>query len=398
MKKQHVAIEISHSFIKILIGSVNNGQVVVHYVKKVPANHLLENGIVKDKMTLSALLSKLNPIVDEDYHINQLLDDVVILLPPYGLEIFHTSQNVPVISAEKTIGNLDIMNIYSIVRNMKLPVDNDFVNIIIDSYKLDNGNRYVGAPIGKQSSSISFEVNVYTLPKKIAYDYSSAVIASGIKISSPVVSSFAASEFLKTDPNIGENFFLIDIGSSSTSVSFLANKTLLATRSFSWGGENITTRMMEFFNINEKEAEKIKILYGYDERKMEFSFPIITKDFEEGKKEYFREDVNNLIANELDKFITLLAATIEQLSAIYKIPSEMNIPFVISGGGSKLNGLINYLKGKLNKEDISQYTPKVIGARDPSLLSLLGSIMVKEKYLDNLDNTHTSANLVTRDE
>ena len=92
MKNSINVIEISHRFIKLVVGDFINDKVSVRYAKKIPISGLLENGGAIDKENLIAAISKLNPINDESFHMNRLIDEAVLVLPPYGLEIYNTSQ------------------------------------------------------------------------------------------------------------------------------------------------------------------------------------------------------------------------------------------------------------------------------------------------------------------
>ena len=47
--KNTIVLEISHKFIKLAMGYVKDDQVFVNFVKKVPINDLIENGMIKEK-------------------------------------------------------------------------------------------------------------------------------------------------------------------------------------------------------------------------------------------------------------------------------------------------------------------------------------------------------------
>ncbi|MCR4911904.1 MAG: pilus assembly protein PilM [Bacilli bacterium] len=396
MKSRITVIELSNRFVKVMIGSVDKNQVIVHYVKKIPTRHVLENGSIVDRENLLATLAKINPINDEQYNIHELIDDAVIILPPYGLEIYGTTQITSVISKERVIGNQDIINIYSIISNKKLPVDNDLIDTIPEIYRIDSGERYAVAPIGKISRAISVQAKVHTLPKRINAEYSGVISSAGINISHKVVSTFAISELFATYVDLPSDYFLIDIGAYSTSVSLISGSKLLASRSFAWGGDNITERIIECFNINEKEAEHLKELYGLDTRKMNFLYPITTSP--DGEKKRYAEDLNQIISESLDKFVGLANVSIEQLAVAYKVDTFRNLPFILTGGGSKLHGLLGYLKNKLNKEDIRIVAPRTIGARDPSLCACLGAILVHKNHPGVVEDINTATTTVSRED
>lgn len=398
MKNNVIALEISHKYIKVVFGTNENGQVLVNFVKKVPLDHFLENGVIKEKALLVKELQKVNPVIDDDYHFNELINNVILVLPPYGLEVYQTKQITSVISPEKVIGELDIRNIYSIIRNKRLPVDNELIDIVPEAFIIENGNAYARAPIGKISSSITAFTKVHTLPKRINQEYSEVLRNANIQVNRRMVSTFAASELLSTYQDVPDSYFLVDIGAASTSVSLIGKKQLFASRSFSWGGDSITDRIISKFNISELEAEKIKILYGFDKREMKFDYSVCTVDTDEGKVKHYVEELNELIERDLDEFLRLLTNAIEQLAQSYNVVEYQSMPILLIGGGSKLKGLVPYLLSKEVFSNIKAITPKTIGARDPSLFALLGAIYVDYKYPNTSGDEKKPAVAVSREE
>lgn len=397
MKESICALEISHRFIKIVFGYVQDNQVVVTFSKKVPLNHAVESGAIKDHAAIVKELSKNNPVMDEVLHFSHLLDDAVLVLPPYGLEIYETTQYTSVISPEKVVGELDIKNIYNIIRNKKLPIDNELIDIIPDSFMLDNGNRYALPPIGKESSAITVHAKVHTLPKRINEEHSSCLVNSNIKVGRRVVAPFAVSELLSTYSDVPATYFLVDMGASSTTISLVDNHQIFATRSFSWGGDNITNSIVTSFNISEDEAEKIKILYGLDKREMRFDYPVAKVATPLGEEACTVKALNQIIEKELSGFINMFNLGKEQLVNAYNIDDSDNMPVIFIGGASQLKGLKGFFDENLKNKNYKFLKNKSIGARDPSLTSLLGAILVNKKYPVK-KNENSSQVKVTRDE
>lgn len=398
MKNNTIALEISHKYIKVAFGYVQDGQVFINFVKKAPINHFLENGIIKEKNALVKDLMRMNPIVDQEYQFDELINNVTFVLPPYGLEVYQTKQITSVISPEKVIGELDIKNIYSIIRNKRLPVDNELIDIVPEAFVIDNGNMYAHAPIGKTSSAITAFTKVLTLPKRINQEYSEVVKNANIQINRKVVSTFAASELIASYPDTPDNFFLVDIGAASTSVSLVGNKQLFATRSFSWGGDNITDHLVSKFNISETEAEKIKVLYGLDKRVIKFDYSVCSVETEEGVTKHYVGELNSVIEEELDELIRNMTNAIEQLAQAYNVIEYANMPIILIGGGSKLKGIVPYILSKENFQNVKTLSPTTIGARDPSLFALLGAIYSDNKYPNASDEEKKQSSPVSREE
>ena len=397
MKDSICALEISHKYLKIVFGYAQDNQVMVTFVKKIPLSHALESGAIKDRAAIVKELSKNNPIMDESLHFQHLIDNALLVLPPYGLEIYETTQFTSVISPEKIVGELDIKNIYNIIRNKKLPVDNELIDIIPDSFMLDNGNRYALPPVGKESSAITVHAKVHTLPKRINEEHTSCLVDSNIKVNRRVVSPFAVSELLATYPDVPATYFLVDMGASSTTISLVDNHQIFATRSFSWGGDNITNSIVTSFNISEEEAEKIKILYGLDKREMKFDYPVAKVSTPLGDVNCTISQLNQIIEKELFSFVNMFTLGLEQLVNAYNIDEASSIPVVFIGGASQLKGLKEFLSSRLENKNCKFLKNRTIGARDPSLTSLLGAILVNKKYPVNRSENAAQVK-VTRDE
>ena len=398
MKENVFAIEISHKYIKVVNGFVNKNCVFVNYAKKIPISHLLENGMIIDRELLIKELNKIRSINDQQLHFSATINDAILVLPPYGLEAYRTNQFTSVISPEKIIEETDVKNLYSIIRNKKLPVNNDLIEIIPEYFQIESGKKYALPPIGTLSSSIVGFVKVHSLPSKINLAFSDALNSSGIDIYRKTVSSFATAELLSTYEDVPEHCFLIDVGGESTTVSLVSKKQLIATRSFSFGGDNITNAIVQSFNINFNEAEKIKILYGLDKREMKFEYPVVSKSSEEGIVTHDVKELNRIIESSLDDFYKSLNIVIEQLALAYNVQEYSKLPVVLVGGGSKLKGLLNYLKDKTGNPNINSVSPKTLGARDPSMFSVLGAIYINAKYPNLGDEANRQIVSVTREE
>ena len=194
------------------------------------------------------------------------ISEALLCLPPFGLEIFETKQVTTVISDQYKIGNLDIKNIYSLIKNGALPLENQLIDVAPQRYILDQGRSFLKPPLNETSNTLTVIAKVHTLPKRISGEFKAAMTAGGLSIKRSVVAPFAACELLSTYEDMPNDYILVDIGSNITTVSLVGDKELFASRFFEWGGDRITERIVESFNINEADAEKYKITYGIDKR------------------------------------------------------------------------------------------------------------------------------------
>ena len=397
MEKYVAAIEFGSKKIKLVVGYELDGKVYVLYALTKPYGHIVEAGAITDQQKVAQAISNVRQFSDPSAKLKVSISEALLSLPPFGLEIFETKQVTTVISDEGKIGNLDIRNIYSLIKNGALPLDNQLIDVAPQRYILDQGRSFLKPPLNESSSTLTVLAKVHTLPKRISGELKAAMAAGGLSIKRSVVAPFAACELLATYEDVPADYLLVDIGSNITTVSLVGEKELYASRFFEWGGDRITERIVESFNINEADAEKYKITYGIDKREMNFKAPIcITDDGQGNEIKHYADELNTIIKNELDIFVKQLNGAIDDLLKPYD-GSSKGLPMILIGGGSRLNGLIEYVEPKVQSEYVKAVAPRSLGARNPTFTNCLGMIIANSKYPNVYDETHPRVGQLTRD-
>lgn len=397
MDKPVAAIEFSSKSLKLVVGYELDGKIYVLYALNKPYGHVVEAGNILDKNAIISSLNSIKQFADPSAKLKVSISEALLALPPYGLEIFQTKQVTTVISEEFKIGTLDIRNIYALIRNGANPLNNELIDVAPERYILDQGRVFANPPIGESSNTLTVDVKVHTLPKRISGSYQQALIESGINLKRATIAPFAACELLGTYEEVPNSYVLVDIGSNIVTVSLIGEKALYASRFFEWGGDHITDRIVEKFNINEADAEKIKHMYGLDKREMNFKAPVCSTDDGSGNEvKHYSDELTAIIKGELDIFTKELNSALDNLLDGYD-KNYKALPMVLVGGGSQLNGLVEYLEPKVPSEKVIVVTPKTLGARNPTYLNCLGMILVNSKYPSIYDEMHPRITPVTRD-
>jgi len=129
---------------------------------------------------------------------------------------------------------------------------------------------------------------------------------------------------LNYDPEPGQIVALLNIGASTTNINILNGNRSVFTRDASFGGNQYTSLLQKELGLNFDQAEQVKrgrpLPEGVEPREIE---PIL-------------DTVSDILSLEIQKTMDFYRATVEDgESAVQKI--------LISGGGSKLNGLVEFL-------------------------------------------------------
>lgn len=397
MEKPVAAIEFGSKKLKLVIGYEVDGQVYVVYSLTKPYGHVLELGNFNDPEKVTQAVRDIKNFSDPSAKLNLNINEAVLSLPPFGLDVYQTRQVTTVISEESKISNLEIKNIYALIRNGSNSLRNELIDIIPEYYVLDQGRTFVRPPLGESSSTLTVSAKVHTLPSHISHNFQSALGSGNMLVKKAIVAPFAASQILATYQNVPNDYLLVDIGSNVTTVSLIGGQQLFASRFFEWGGDRITEKIIERFNINENEAEKIKITYGLCYRQMNFKAPVCHTQDEDGNiVKHYEDELNVLIKGELDNFVKQLNSAISSLLESYD-PSYRSLPMILIGGGAALNGLVEYLTPKVQSDTVTHIAPRSLGARDGTFFNCLGMILACNRYPNVYDETHPKMGPLTRE-
>ena len=397
MEKPIAAIELGSKKLKLVVGYEIDGKVYVLYTLVKPYGHAIEGGNFVDGNRVSQTIASVREFTDPAAKLKLNISDVILCIPPYGLGVYQTRQVTTVVTEDSKISNLDIKNIYALIRNSAYPLnDKALVDVIPESFALDQGRTFSRPPMGESSSTLTVTAKVQTLPKQLVDDYQTVLSNGGMVSRRNVIASLAATELISSYEGLPNSYILVDIGSNTTTVSFVGNNALYGSTFFNWGGDNITEKIIESFNINEADAEKYKIMYGIDNREMNFKAPICVTDDGTGVEVHHTNDeLNAIIKGELDIFVNYLNNAVNEVVSAHD-KSYRSFPMLLIGGGAELNGLVSYITPKVLSETVNIVTPKTLGARNPTFFNCLGMLLTHAKYLNLNDEAHPKVGQVTR--
>ncbi len=129
---------------------------------------------------------------------------------------------------------------------------------------------------------------------------------------------------LNYDPQPNEVVALLNIGASTTNINILNGNRSVFTRDATFGGNQYTSLLQKELGVTFEHAEQVK-------RGMPLPEPIEDRDIKP-----ILETVSDILALEIQKTMDFYRATVEDGGvAVEKI--------LVSGGGSKLAGLIDFL-------------------------------------------------------
>ena len=98
MNKSTAILELTSSSVKLVIGYELNGHLNIIYTLVKPLRQVIDNGRLFDIPLLQETLEGLYKITDVSARLNIKVGEVILILPPFGLDVFTAKRNTPTIA------------------------------------------------------------------------------------------------------------------------------------------------------------------------------------------------------------------------------------------------------------------------------------------------------------
>lgn len=383
------ALEIKNTTFKLMVGYLYENKVDVLFNQSYPLRSSNKDGDIYDLQALTEDLKQIRVIRDEKKALELKINEVVLILPPFGLEVYNSEKSTNTISSDGKISKTDIANVLSLVKRDRLESPNDKIADIVPNTFLIEGNRvYHEPPLDETSEFVSIKAEVYTLPSKIIDNFKNAVIDAGITVKRVIIAPLGVASLFKSAMLDLSSYVLVDYNADNTTLSFVGNGTLYHSKYFSIGGNEITKNIANSFEISMKAAEELKCIYGYDERNSDFNAPIIQVSGEDGvNRKFNKNELNSIVDYSLKTWNSYFINCFNMLLAGYD-DLKHDIPLVFVGGASKLNGFKKFIETNYPSNRVIFYTYDSLGASSPSDINLLGAIAFASSYKGSLEDTN----------
>lgn len=197
----------------------------------------------------------------------------------------------------------------------------DIKDIYLDFQKLPSRREETGR----------YDVMLVAAKKEVINDYLDML--QGLKLKTVLidVDGFALENIWETTTEQVENVALVDIGASKMNINIISDGVSVLARDIVVGSEQLTNQLADKLNIDYLEAEKIKL-------------GIVPATERLGKIEEIFTQICTQWVLEIKKAIDLYLAN---------NPDKPLKALVLSGGGSKVSGLLNYISRETGLEVIA---------------------------------------------
>lgn len=250
----------------------------------------------------------------------------------------------------------------------------------------------INDPSGMVCEMLSVNVNIVRAPKIQINNLFACMDTCHLSIEGVVAAGLAAG---LPYPNVQQkgNVMVVDIGGTTTTISFFFKGIFCGTFTQLIGGRNITNDIAYGFNMSFANAERIKTLHGaafvspVDEKEMFFA-PITEDDNVVNLHQIPRSHLNQMIEARVEEMLIEVKQTIENSDFTLNFSEDI----IITGGGSLLTGIKDFAYEIFKKNIHFKKLEEFVGADeypvDNSFAVSIGMICYAQMdYIKQLNGT-----------
>ncbi len=297
------------------------------------------------------------------------------------------SKGVIVVSrADNEITQNDINRVIDAASTINLPPNREIIHTIPKNFIID-GQERVKNPLGMRGVRLEAEVMLIDAFSPHVRNLAKCVNANDIEVVEFIFAPLATAKSVLDKHQREHGVLSIDFGGGVSSMALFHEGDLVHTAILPIGSRHITNDLAVAFRTSMDKAEEIKCQHGilgsYQSAKKD------TVDLSDllGEEDFVvpRAQITKIIDSRVAELFDFISDEMKKLPRNYLLPAGV----VLAGGGSNLNGLLNFTKDrlKLAVRTGSDYFIEGLSDRisDPAFAVAVGMVMwgFEKEFSDN---------------
>lgn len=246
-------------------------------------------------------------------------------------------------------------------RSVSTPLNYEILHVTPRAYNVD-GQSGIKDPVGMTGLRLEVDTKIILGQSSQIKNLTRAVYRAGLEINDVVLSPLAAANLLLTARQKDLGVALINIGGQTTSVTVYEEGDLLHTATVPVGSTHITNDLAVGLRASIDVVEKVKVEYGDCSTESYRSHDEIDLyELGSGEHELFKlKDINSIIEARVEEIFYLVDQELKKIQRSGLLPAGA----VLTGGGSKLRGIVEEAKQTLRLPAVMGYPLSLIGTSD----------------------------------
>ena len=297
------------------------------------------------------------------------IDEVIVSVGGNHVFVLPSRGVVAVSRADGEVSGEDVERVLQAAQAVSLPSNKEILEVFPQQFMVD-GTGEIKEPVGMRG--VRLEVDVLAVCAFTPYmkNLTDSVLGSGLEISDIIPSSLAAAEAVLTPRQKEMGVAVIDIGAGTTGLSVYEEGDLVHTTILPVGAGNITHDIAIGLRTEPDIAEYVKIQHGSLTSKGKKSQKIQLADGSE--MSFSPKFLSHIIEARMKQIFQFVNKELKQIGKQGSLPAGI----VLTGGGSKLPGVVDMAKKELKVSGKVGVGDKIVGfPNDSAFLGVMGLIL-----------------------
>jgi cell division protein FtsA len=253
----------------------------------------------------------------------------------------------------------DLIRAEETARIVSLPANRTILDVLPQNYTLDSQVN-IKNPLGM--TGVRLEINAY-ITTALTPHVDTLIKTMGMANLRPnniEIAGLAAAKLVLTEKQREHGVVLIDIGAATTNVIVFEEGDLIHAAVIPVGGNNITNDLAVYLPADMDVAEVLKIKYSYAAQGLRAKAEMIHLKTTEEEFVFDSRKVDMVVEARVEAIFELVNAELKKVDRFAKLPGGV----VLTGGTSKLAGIIETAKAVLRLNTKVAQIPKFAGITD----------------------------------
>ena len=269
-----------------------------------------------------------------------IIDEVVITFS--GGEPISKNLYKEIRTQNQTVSSEDINNLLSKYNFQIYPENREIMHAMPINFSLDEKTGLTD-PRGLVGNILGLDINLVTIKKNVLETIHQCIQNCQLSLAGIFFSPYISAKSSLVEDELKLGAACIDMGAGTTGISIFYNHQLIFASNIRFGSENITSDIMQAFQLSFNEAERIKTLHGGlvvtnldDNELIELSFSDANKEYYNYDRPFIsRAELISVIRPRCEEIIEEIQFSLDK-TGLEQLSSKR---IVFTGGGSQLPGL-----------------------------------------------------------
>ena len=363
-KEIYGAIEFIDHEVRFVLGEFHNNQLNILKTESLYTDAIDRFEIVDVDLLVNNVKKVINTASEK---MGFKISKVLVLIPSFATNRY--SKRIKIINENDNAFFTEENIVKTINKSLAIDYNSSeiLINQVINRYIVD-GVSHSKLDLSKKISRLYVDIDIYTGPKDLIFDYLSIVEKAGLEVLNIYLDSYAlALEMALIQHSRSKNIVMLKYERENTTMSLLNKGRIINSVMIDMGYSALVDTIRENNNISSKNAEKLILTNSYLSIADNQKAPVFL--YSEGSETKSIDD--NYLHNLL---LPVLQEQLEEISEMIKpILSDEKCEIYITGKGASIVALSEICQTIFNCKT-KVYTPEILGARKGSLVACLGAI------------------------